>query len=49
MFSLKAVTLFNYPITFEYYYFCYGFMLVDLPWMNLEIGAIFGERSDYVP
>ncbi len=24
-------------------------MLTDLPWLNYQIGSVFGERSDYVP
>lgn len=49
VFALKSISLFHYPITYEFYYFCYGFMIVDLPWFNQEIGAMLGDKADFVP
>jgi len=49
VFAMKSVALFHYPITFEIFYFCFGFMMTDIPWFNDKIGPLVGERSDYVP
>ena len=38
-----------YPITFEMYQFCYGFSLIDLPWLNKFIGGYLANQADYVP
>lgn len=47
--AFKCIALFQYPITMEFYYFCFGFMVLDLPWLNFYTGQTFGERSDFVP
>jgi hypothetical protein len=49
VFALKAIFLFHYPITHDFYYFCYGFMTVDLPWANHQIGSVFGQQADEIP
>jgi hypothetical protein len=49
VFALKSIFMFHYPISHEFYYFCYGLMTVDIPWANYQIGSVLGQQADKIP
>jgi hypothetical protein len=49
VFVIKCGALAVYPAYPEYINFCYGWMMMDLPWANDVFSEIFGDASDYAP
>lgn len=47
--ALKCGALALYPTYFEFIDYCYGFMTLDLPWLNDFFASIISEPSDITP
>jgi hypothetical protein len=38
IFAIKCAALMLYPTYAEYVSYCYGFMMIDFPWVNFALG-----------
>lgn len=47
--AIKCGSLALYPTFGEYLNYCYGFMMLDLPWLNAVLGDKLGDSSDVIP
>ena len=47
--ALKCFSLVVFPSYAEYVNFCLGFMVVDLPWLNVMLPSAVANEFDYAP